>query len=145
MAQAYYDERGFVTRVDTGPVDEHAPGPWALAPDFADCSDGYVQHGQWQPYPPEVAERCRQRPPGASHWCMDTWQWQMSEQGLWQQVRQRRQALLQACDWVVLRANELGQAVPPDWLAYRQALRDVTLQSNPAAIVWPQPPEGAGR
>lgn len=55
--------------------------------------------------------------------------------------RTQRDALLTACDWVVVKAYEAGAAVPDDWTAYRQALRDVPDQSGfPAAINWPVSP-----
>lgn len=59
-------------------------------------------------------------------------------------VRNDRNALLVASDWVVTRATERAQPVPPAWLAYRQALRDITAQPGfPQAVVWPQqPPSG---
>jgi hypothetical protein len=55
-------------------------------------------------------------------------------------ARARRDSLLAASDWVILRAQERGEPVPPEWLAYRQALRDITQQGVPWAIVWPTPP-----
>ena len=33
-----------------------------------------------------------------------------------------------------------GTAVPQPWLDYRQAMRDVTEQSDPLNIIWPTPP-----
>jgi hypothetical protein len=57
-------------------------------------------------------------------------------------ARTERDARLAACDWVTVRALELGEEIPADWLAYRQALRDVPLQPGfPSAIDWPAPPE----
>ena len=55
--------------------------------------------------------------------------------------RGQRDKLLAECDWVVLRAQELGAAVPTDWTTYRQALRDVSAQEGfPMNIVWPVKP-----
>ena len=55
--------------------------------------------------------------------------------------RAQRDALLTACDWVVVRAYEASAAVPEAWAAYRQALRDVPDQSGfPATINWPVSP-----
>ncbi len=54
-------------------------------------------------------------------------------------VRRKRDQLLQGCDWVTTRALELAQPVPEEWLTYRQALRDITLQ-NPFSPSWPTPP-----
>lgn len=56
-------------------------------------------------------------------------------------ARAHRDALLLACDWVITRAFELGQAVPATWSAYRQSLRDLPQQPGfPAAIDWPTSP-----
>lgn len=56
-------------------------------------------------------------------------------------VRARRDALLAACDWVTVRAAELAEPVPADWLAYRAALRDVPQQEGfPRAVAWPAVP-----
>ncbi len=59
---------------------------------------------------------------------------------LWAQVRARRDELLRACDWRVLPDAPTPEEERAAWLAYRQALRDITLQADPAAIVWPVPP-----
>lgn len=58
----------------------------------------------------------------------------------WRFVRAERDRRLSACDWVVARASERGEPVPLDWTVYRQALRDITDQSDPLAIRWPEPP-----
>lgn len=57
-------------------------------------------------------------------------------------ARFKRDYLLTACDWVVIKAQEAGEAVPDCWRAYRQALRDITNQAGfPSAISWPEPPQ----
>jgi hypothetical protein len=55
----------------------------------------------------------------------------------WQIARAKRDELLAATDWVVARATELGEAVPSDYATYRQALRDITQQTDPRQIEWP--------
>lgn len=66
--------------------------------------------------------------------------WVITTEAQWAEVRARRAALLAASDWVVLRAYEQSTPVPPEWLAYRQALRDITEQGDPAGVVWPNAP-----
>lgn len=57
-------------------------------------------------------------------------------------ARARRDALIAASDWVVLRAQETGESVPDAWLKYRRALRDVPSQKGfPAKIKWPATPD----
>lgn len=59
----------------------------------------------------------------------------------WRDIRAERERRLAATDWRVAMATERGEPVPPQWREYRQALRDITEQPNPAAIVWPRAPE----
>ncbi len=62
-------------------------------------------------------------------------------QALARNARRGRAGQLAATDWVVTRAAETGQPVPPEWAAYRQALRDVPAQAGfPDAIDWPALP-----
>lgn len=68
------------------------------------------------------------------------WQNPATEASAWAMVRAQRDALLTACDWVSARAFDLGVAVPTAWATYRQALRDITEQSDPFDIEWPTPP-----
>lgn len=52
-----------------------------------------------------------------------------------------RNKLLQDSDWVVIRSFETGEPVPAEWIAYRKALRDITINfTDPADVVWPTPP-----
>ena len=74
---------------------------------------------------------------------METLAWEMeapSEEQLWARVRYARDSLLADTDWMTVRAQETGEAMPQAWLDYRQALRDITLQEDPANIVWPEAP-----
>ena len=76
---------------------------------------------------------------------METLAWEKEppgEETLWARVRYQRDEMLAACDWLTVRAQERGEPVPQAWLDYRQALRDITQQSDPENIVWPQAPEG---
>lgn len=58
----------------------------------------------------------------------------------WVEVRRERDMRLAGTDWVVARAYERGEPVPAEWVAYRQALRDITLNRNPFLISWPTEP-----
>jgi Phage tail assembly chaperone protein len=56
-------------------------------------------------------------------------------------VRNQRLAYLFQSDWVVIKAFETGTAIPAEWVAYRQALRDVPQQAGfPWNVVWPTQP-----
>ena len=56
-------------------------------------------------------------------------------------LRIERNTRLAACDWIAVRSLETGGAIPADWLAYRQALRDLpAAYSSLADAVWPSAP-----
>lgn len=56
-------------------------------------------------------------------------------------ARAERDAKLSVSDWRVIRAYEWGVPLTPEWLDYRQQLRDVPLQEGfPLDIVWPEEP-----
>lgn len=59
----------------------------------------------------------------------------------WLQVRYERDQRLAATDWRVVKAQEQGATPESVWVEYRQALRDITLQPDPANITWPPPPQ----
>lgn len=57
----------------------------------------------------------------------------------WDEVRRKRAPLLAEADWRIQMAEDTG-ARQEELRAYRQALRDITKQSNPDEAVWPQKP-----
>lgn len=54
----------------------------------------------------------------------------------WEKVRYQRDKLLAACDWRILPDAPTSPEVRCDWLAYRDALRNITKQQDPLPIVW---------
>tara|TARA_B100000378_G_scaffold3725_1_gene3452 strand:- start:1361 stop:1630 length:270 start_codon:yes stop_codon:yes gene_type:complete len=54
----------------------------------------------------------------------------------WEGVRNHRNLLLSQTDW---RASS-DLTLSDDWKTYRQALRDITTQSDPTNITWPTKP-----
>jgi hypothetical protein len=58
----------------------------------------------------------------------------------WDNIRSQRNAKLAACDWTQLPDSPLTNTQQLGWASYRQALRDITLQSDPFNIVWPEEP-----
>jgi hypothetical protein len=53
-------------------------------------------------------------------------------------IRMSRNQLLQSCDWTQLADSAVDKAT---WAAYRQELRDISLQSGfPWSVAWPQSP-----
>jgi hypothetical protein len=55
----------------------------------------------------------------------------------WNVIRAERNRLLVASDWTQLPDAPVDAAA---WATYRQALRDITTEANPFAIVWPESP-----
>lgn len=80
-------------------------------------------------------------PPSANHFFdYGERKWVLDKDRLLASVRGTRDELLAATDWRALRASEHGVKLQPEWLAYRQALRDITAQENLLDITWPSPP-----
>lgn len=74
-------------------------------------------------------------------WSNNTMSWNLYDNTdiQWEKVKRLRLEMLQASDWTQL--PDVPLATKEAWAAYRQALRDVTLQPDPFNIVWPQPPQ----
>jgi hypothetical protein len=68
---------------------------------------------------------------------------QAEVQQRWDFIRSGRNQLLQQSDIHVLRAYESAIPVDIGLVVYRQALRDITLQTDPWNIIWPGIPEQA--
>jgi hypothetical protein len=59
----------------------------------------------------------------------------------WVIIKAKRDKLLSESDWVVTKSLELGMPVPPQWINYRQMLRDITLVNDPDKVVFPSLPK----
>jgi hypothetical protein len=59
---------------------------------------------------------------------------------LWENIRTQRNFLLEKSDWTQLPDSPLNQEKKEEWILYRQALRDITNQSDPKWIIWPTIP-----
>lgn len=102
-----------------------------------DIATGQVVEYQ-PPAPPDDALRTWAWDAGAKHWIPSP-----TAAALAIDVRAERDRRLAACDWVSLRAGDLGEPVPAAWQAYRAALRDVPRQAGfPRAVEWPVAPGG---
>ena len=58
----------------------------------------------------------------------------------WKTVRFQRKVKLELCDWTQLDDVPLTNTELLEWQTYRQALRDITTQSDPFNITWPTEP-----
>jgi hypothetical protein len=131
----YYDRQGRVTRLaglPDGMQPDPAPGErFLLSDEYRSCDNKYVDNGQL----------CDMTPcPSSAHdfdWTRKTWKLNAARSA--QQARERRNALLAACDWTQLPDVDLKTKTA--WATYRQALRDVTEQPGfPTTVQWPTPP-----
>lgn len=122
-------------------VEAHTPDGCALYEGVVDtlCQRVDLQTGELAPYlPPEPLETDAYR----FEWDGRQWQPIAKAQVVAERARVQRASLLAKTDWIVTRALERAEAVPAQWLAYRQALRDVPQQAGfPTSISWPAPPE----
>lgn len=109
------------------------PTGWRYAPDWVMPGQAYFdEHAEtFVPIPVKDCHR----------FDYDTLELVLDVELAWLKARQQRNRLLSASDWVNLRASEQGEPVPPEWLTYRQALRDITEQEDPLNIVWPEAPQ----
>ena len=56
----------------------------------------------------------------------------------WKCVRKQRDILIAETDWVS--GSDVPDALKTKWYTYRQALRDITKQTDPENITWPTKP-----
>jgi hypothetical protein len=80
------------------------------------------------------------------NWTTKTWQDARTDEQKYTQaaktVKTQRTNLLNASDWVVVKAMDQGTQVPEAWQTYRQQLRDITQQPGyPFTVIWPEPPQ----
>jgi hypothetical protein len=66
---------------------------------------------------------------------------QTEEDVKWKQIRVQRGRLLQSSDWTQLLDSPLTVEKKEEWQTYRQSLRDITTQTDPFDIIWPNKPE----
>jgi len=59
----------------------------------------------------------------------------------WNDVRSKRNRLLQECDWIILSDSPLTEQKKGEYLTYRQALRDIPQDyTDIEDIIWPTKP-----
>jgi hypothetical protein len=70
----------------------------------------------------------------------NTWRDTRTQEEMWKEVRLKRDVLLKASDWTQM--PDVTLTNKEAWAVYRQALRDITNQSDPFNIAWPTAPGG---
>lgn len=82
-----------------------------------------------------------ERPSLYHNWIPTTKSWALDEVRAWRDIRGRRDKLLAGSDWAILPDVPLSEVQKAEVKTYRQALRDITEQSDPGNILWPERPE----
>lgn len=83
-------------------------------------------------------------PTSPNEYCIfnyDTKQWidPRTNETQWIIIKSERNTLLSESDWTQL--SDVSISNKDQWVAYRQALRNITTQTDPFNIVWPSKPE----
>ena len=139
MKTIYHDAHGMITGSSINmPVDSSRPNIQVnidLAPDLA--RQFHVRDGALVAKGPKPTDRSQ------FNYVVGAWyeppisEAEIEDMRLF--ARSDRNSLLSACDWTQVADAPVDREA---WAAYRQALRDVTLQDGfPLNIIWPNPPE----
>lgn len=113
---------------------------------YVSFRDGYVSNNEYVPFTSEQRALKDNRPFYPANWSNTTMSWEdlrSTQEKLdqqWYIIKSQRDRLLQESDWRVVKATDTGIPLSQNWKDYRQALRDITTQSDPFNIVWPIPP-----
>jgi hypothetical protein len=109
-------------------------------------NQGYISNNEYVAYTDEQRALKDNRPYYPAKWSNTTMSWEdlRSQQEKldqqWIGIKGQRDKLLQQSDWRVVKATDIGVPISQTWKDYRQALRDITTQSDPFNIVWPITP-----
>jgi len=113
---------------------------------FVSFSDGYVSDNEYIAYTEGQRALKNNRPYYLAKWSNTSMSWEdlrSTQEKLdqqWLSIKSQRNILLQDSDWRVVKASDTGVPISQNWKDYRQALRDITLQSDPFNITWPIAP-----
>ena len=57
----------------------------------------------------------------------------------WRAIRAERNKVLRDCDWVVIKAQELNEAIPSNYVTYRDKLRNIPQDYQvPEEVIFPE-------
>jgi hypothetical protein len=74
---------------------------------------------------------------------LHTWdgqKWVFTDEKALEEIRQKRDVLLKASDYIVAEDIPLDPEVKAQWISYRQALRDFPQTCDPVNPIWPKQP-----
>ena len=107
----------------------------------------WANNGVIEQYPPDIILVKKQKPPYPAKWSNITFSWEDLRQPdqvinmQWDAIRSQRDMLLASTDWTMLPDAAIDLAKKSIWIEYRQALRDITTQTDPFNIIWPVEPQ----
>jgi hypothetical protein len=146
-----YDESGEIS--STGSCQEFDPRLYTIPnltllelEKYVTFNEGYVLNNEYVPFTLEQRALKDNRPFYPAKWSNTTMSWEdlRSQQEKldqqWMLIKLERYQLIQSSDWRVVKATDTGIPLSQEWKDYRQALRDITTQSDPFNIVWPITP-----
>ena len=146
-----YDESGEIS--STGSCQEFDPRLYTIPnltllelEKYVTFNEGYVLNNEYVPFTSEQRALKDNRPFYPAKWNNTTMSWEdlRSQQEKldqqWMLIKLERYQLIQSSDWRVVKATDTGIPLSQEWKDYRQALRDITTQSDPFNIVWPIAP-----
>lgn len=138
-----YDATGEILQNGLCPegMEPQLPGAFLLHTDsYVSELEYYVLYGRLEAYTAEQSALKSNPPAYGARWDNANMCWidTRSVNTMWADVRAERDKRLAACDWTQL-ADAPAESAQV-WRGYRQALRNVTKQANPASIEWPQLP-----
>jgi hypothetical protein len=113
---------------------EAVPIPEGTSPEEVVTSWYYIQ-GEWKKAPVKPSEYHVFDIPSF------TWIDTRTTETQLELIRNTRNFLLAQSDWTMLPDIPMSSDKKAEWVAYRQELRNVTLQPDLFNIVWPTPPQ----
>ena len=100
---------------------------------YLDDLEYYVSNGEAVAVPPQPSEY------DVFNWDTKQWYDPRTNDSQWVLVKNQRDDLLSQSDWTQL--SDVVLSNKDQWITYRQELRNVTLQTDPFAIIWPVKPQ----
>lgn len=140
---------GFALEGDAEFIAENTPPGWSWAPGHHNAELQRFERFVVDDFGAVVPVVVSQRPdaPEDDEWSTWSWdaaalrwvsQWTLKSRDILK--RRERDQILASTDWVKQRADERGEPLPPEWLAWRQALRDAPADPAWPDIDFPPPP-----
>lgn len=143
-----FDSNGNVKRFYAGNVTPVVGENEVVSPGRFAAAQHYLKDSAVKEYTEQQKAFKANKPDDAAYWSNESMSWvslrtdEMRLAEKWVEVREIRDKKLLQSDWTTLPDVPLTDKQKQAWMAYRQQLRDITLQQDPFSIVWPIAPGG---